>query len=52
MIKWSFRISFPSSIASYSKKGKFNQGNQDSSGNKKSVIQGQKPEMENRHTQH
>ena len=27
-----------------------NQGNQDSSGNQKNVIQGQRPDMENRHS--
>ena len=30
---------------------KNNQGNQGYSGNKNNVIQGQKPDMENRHTQ-
>ena len=30
---------------------KNNQGNQDSSGNQKNVIHGQKPDIENRHTQ-
>ena len=30
---------------------KSNQGNQDSSGNKKNVIQGERPDMENTHTQ-
>ena len=30
---------------------KSNQGNQDSSGNQKNVIQGQRPDIENRHTQ-
>ena len=31
---------------------KSNQGNQDYSGNQKNIIQGQRPDMENRHEQH
>ena len=48
MLRWILLLLFSKSFRAYLKS---NQGNQDSGGNQKNVIQGQRPDMESSHTQ-